>query len=521
MFGPVIRVLRGCGYTDENMQASPYDWRIPPKFLEARDGYFTKLAVMIERVVTRTGKKVALLSHSMGYRVAHYFIKFVEVSPLPPPPHLLIPSLPLYLPCFFLLSQAKATHGKKWVDAHIEFLFAISPVMLGSPRSLKAALIGDKMGMDSFMTDEEVIFMARTWGSTPWLFPNGEFNEAHHASYLYSRVEGLLKMTLLSITFPEDEKYDGEFETYLTIRFAGTKLHSTARTASSGQVSVWENGEHFQLITSDPSAPTKSDVIMIDVRRRSKGLAHIFHFEIGSLAIYLNDLLTPENKFTVQTTFHLSDGSHNLLDLVNPEKKDHLPTLQLKFAWIEGSGASDRRMEGKASGPGGDVSVSVKYNGEMTDCNISEGLFSPDHKEELSNLVKEASSDAYKRLYKLTKNLRFQFEQRSLSDLIKDGARDTYSQWQEHYQKDPFYGVNNICEEMPFPKMRVVYGTHVDTEIFYFFKRKNIRKENQYDCVYELDPSGHIDGFYWYPPPPHTPPPLSHLLKIHSSPSLI
>jgi len=86
VFGPVIRVLRGCGYTDENMQASPYDWRIPPKFLEARDGYFTKLAVMIERVVTRTGKKVALLSHSMGYRVAHYFIKFVEVSPLPPPP---------------------------------------------------------------------------------------------------------------------------------------------------------------------------------------------------------------------------------------------------------------------------------------------------------------------------------------------------------------------------------------------------------------------------------------------------
>ena len=41
------------------------------------------------------------------------------------------------------------------MDLNIEFVFAASPLILGAPRSLRGVLVGDKMGMDSFLTDEE------------------------------------------------------------------------------------------------------------------------------------------------------------------------------------------------------------------------------------------------------------------------------------------------------------------------------------------------------------------------------
>lgn len=469
VFGPVIRVLEGVGYTKENMAAAPYDWRIPPRYLEKRDHFFSQLVKIVETMVKRTDHKVVLLSHSMGYRVVHYFIEFVKKN---------IPD------------------GQTWVDTHVQFLLPISPIFLGSPRPLKAVLIGDKMDMDTFLTDEEAIFMARTWGSTPWLFPNFEKNWEHVRSFLYSRVEGFLKLTLKSVTFPENQRYNGEFDTYINVRFGDSLLHSTIRTASSGQVSAWENGEHFQLITADPSSPVKSDIIIVELRRREKGIAKIFHRVIGSAVISLKELLTKDNNYTVEDSFHLHENSHNLLDLVSPHKHKHLPTLQLKLVWVGGSGVSEGRLEGKALGDNGEVSLGVKYNGEMADFHISDSLLAPERKQELTDLVKEASTEAYQKLSKMTRNFKFQFEPRSIRDLVKDGAHDSYKQWEECYLQDPLYG-SDVCLEMPFPKIKAIYGVNVDTELFYFFKRKNIRKENQYDCVYELDPAGHIDGYLW------------------------
>jgi hypothetical protein len=34
VFGPVIENLQALGYTDENLVAMPYDWRIPPFMLQ-------------------------------------------------------------------------------------------------------------------------------------------------------------------------------------------------------------------------------------------------------------------------------------------------------------------------------------------------------------------------------------------------------------------------------------------------------------------------------------------------------
>lgn len=41
VFGPLIKDLKALGYTNNNLRAMPYDWRLPPHMLEIRDQYFT------------------------------------------------------------------------------------------------------------------------------------------------------------------------------------------------------------------------------------------------------------------------------------------------------------------------------------------------------------------------------------------------------------------------------------------------------------------------------------------------
>ena len=55
VFGKVINHLKKCGYSHTNMKAAPYDWRIPPRFLETRDGYMSSLCNTIEHTYESNG----------------------------------------------------------------------------------------------------------------------------------------------------------------------------------------------------------------------------------------------------------------------------------------------------------------------------------------------------------------------------------------------------------------------------------------------------------------------------------
>ena len=58
----VIHYLQAHGYNDANLKAAPYDWRLPPQFLEERDAYFSKLAQLIHSTAVANQKKVVLLA---------------------------------------------------------------------------------------------------------------------------------------------------------------------------------------------------------------------------------------------------------------------------------------------------------------------------------------------------------------------------------------------------------------------------------------------------------------------------
>lgn len=61
----------------KDVDACPYDWRIPPGHLETRDGYFTETMKRIERMYEDNDCiPIILACHSLGSKVVHYLLNF-------------------------------------------------------------------------------------------------------------------------------------------------------------------------------------------------------------------------------------------------------------------------------------------------------------------------------------------------------------------------------------------------------------------------------------------------------------
>lgn len=147
VFGPTIDLLiNEVGYIEGfNLEAAPFDFRLPPKMLEERDGYFSKTQRRLENMYKKNdGTRVVLLAHSMGCRIVQYFLYWVEKK-----------------------------SGREWIDKHVELFFMLGGPLLGSPKTLRGMISGDKMGLEAFLNDEQALKLCRGIGSIPWLFPGG------------------------------------------------------------------------------------------------------------------------------------------------------------------------------------------------------------------------------------------------------------------------------------------------------------------------------------------------------------
>eukprot|EP00160_Parvularia_atlantis_P017448 Unigene6001_Nuclearia_a/m.18381 Unigene6001_Nuclearia_a/g.18381 ORF Unigene6001_Nuclearia_a/g.18381 Unigene6001_Nuclearia_a/m.18381 type:complete len:482 (-) Unigene6001_Nuclearia_a:282-1727(-) len=173
--------------------------------------------------------------------------------------------------------------------------------------------------------------------------------------------------------------------------------------------------------------------------------------------------------------------------------------VRVRLSWTEGSGASERRLHTSAAAEDGSgvVQMDFKLNGELSDVRIDPQLLSSASAESLGLLIKQAANEAKDKLLEMTNTFGHQFEPRTLRDIMSDGARDTYRHWEEFYNKDDLYGVNNVALEPPPVKLlRCVYGKNVQTEFMHFYRRKNTRKDRRLACPYVLDEKGLIDGPY-------------------------
>lgn len=161
----IIENLAEIGYEHKNLQMAPYDWRLSVEMLEKRDRYFTRLKNQIELMKEINGKKIVVLTHSLGATIWLYFMKWVE-------------------------SDVKGEHfsggngGKSWVNDHISSVVNIGGTFLGAPKSLSTIVSGESretamLGrietyiLELMLSKAERVDLFRTWTGGLAILPKG------------------------------------------------------------------------------------------------------------------------------------------------------------------------------------------------------------------------------------------------------------------------------------------------------------------------------------------------------------
>eukprot|EP01127_Copromyxa_protea_P021560 TRINITY_DN7454_c0_g1_i1.p1 TRINITY_DN7454_c0_g1~~TRINITY_DN7454_c0_g1_i1.p1 ORF type:complete len:932 (-),score=165.06 TRINITY_DN7454_c0_g1_i1:108-2765(-) len=167
VMGPIINNLKFLGYSDHNLRAAPYDWRVPFHVLEARDAYFSRLESTVQEQFVNTGHPVLVVTHSMGCKLFHYFLMFKKSQP----------------------------GGQEWIDKYIHTFWAVGAPWLGAPKALNSVVSGVESGLEAFLKPQEQMALIRSLGSNPALFPISYrfHNTFPHGFNTYFYVSGMLQ----------------------------------------------------------------------------------------------------------------------------------------------------------------------------------------------------------------------------------------------------------------------------------------------------------------------------------------
>jgi Lecithin:cholesterol acyltransferase len=228
VFGPMIRALKQVGYEDGvNLDAAPYDWRLPPCALETRDAYFTRTMDDIERLYkTNRNAPIVLVCHSMGCKVGHYLLNF-----------------------------AKQARGQQWLDKYVHTYCPIGAPHLGAPKALRSMISGDKMGLETFLSDAEGLVLGRSLGSGPWLTPAELPTTATPCTLM--RMDGAIEITLLDsigtdLFLGKREAGHRPESLKLTVAFSGTSLTTPYKSINERQEVRFDEDFTFRTAADGP-----------------------------------------------------------------------------------------------------------------------------------------------------------------------------------------------------------------------------------------------------------------------------
>eukprot|EP01052_Picozoa_sp_SAG31_P008149 SAG31_NODE_404_length_16109_cov_10.686696_5_plen_1381_part_00 len=306
-------------------RAAPYDWRLAIPHLEKRDKYFTGLMNTIEELYEdNDNKSVVIMTHSMGCKVAHYFMYWIKFT---------------------------QQDGQAWLDKHVHSMLPISGPFLGARKSFRAVLTGEDFGLGTFLTNDEVIELSRTSGSGPFLFPEGPLVDQLPVHTAFTRDDGVLLLRVNRVDLRPEyltlESAQVEVEyTKINRRDRNSKQRSTLRTKTGlSQDGVIKWNQIFQFVTNArPGAPT-TETITFSLRGRRGGESQINLLQqtkgfVASVDVPLAGLLTQQRstKATANKDGHtvrrdvgergdmFSRGSKELMEQLGEVDLDQLST---------------------------------------------------------------------------------------------------------------------------------------------------------------------------------------------------
>mmetsp|Transcript_3142 Transcript_3142/g.4523 ORF Transcript_3142/g.4523 Transcript_3142/m.4523 type:complete len:832 (+) Transcript_3142:78-2573(+) len=267
VFGPVIKALEKAGYADGvDLDAAPYDWRIPPKQLELRDLYFSNTLASIEQLSKKNGDKpVVVLAHSLGALTALYLFQF-----------------------------ALKHRGQQWIDERIDTYFVVGGPILGAATSNKSVVMGNNMGLPSaFLSSHQALIMGRSLGSSMFLMPTSgskDFgSQIDHGCpvKLKPMASPLIKqfsLLTIRVDFVDTSQVNAYFPSIrkLRIRFAVGKIkYDTIWFPPSAVPMIPGAGKHEKSVVFEiPVPPSISE-------------GETLHIELSEPAITTSDVLKP------------------------------------------------------------------------------------------------------------------------------------------------------------------------------------------------------------------------------------
>ncbi|KAI9676867.1 MAG: hypothetical protein M1817_006706 [Caeruleum heppii] len=231
IWNKILENLATIGYDPTNSFTAAYDWRLSYDNLEVRDQYFTRLKAYIETAHAISGKKAALVSHSMGSQVIFYFFHWVA-------------------------SPRHGRGGDDWVEKHVDSWINISGCMLGALKGLPAVLSGEMKdtaqlnafavySLERFLSREERTDIFRAMPGISSMLPKGGDAVWGNKTWAPDDIEGR----------------NVSYGTFLNFRESNSSLHSPANLTV-------EQSLDYLLTHSDPFY---RDAVL---RSYSHGVAH-------------------------------------------------------------------------------------------------------------------------------------------------------------------------------------------------------------------------------------------------------
>lgn len=445
----VTKKLRGMGYEEgKNIRGYGYDWRAPCTRLEERDGHYSKIMKDMEDLVaTNGGKKIVVITHSLGGVCAHYFFHWVAKSP-----------------------QGQARGGVEWLSRHIHSFIPIAAPTLGAPDGSHSFLSGDEgqglAPMVMSFADRHIVI--RSWLMFGMIFPAGcglMLQPARSPHWI--RRESILRVHVLTVskTLADDETeeinsgFTGRVQLkFITPKGCKTRSH-TLKTSRQYLRTHAAFDDWFQFAwNSDQISGAKLEIKLI----RSFGLTTVTEKSITREIFPLNSL----DDGDASPTEMLISGKNQQLNLDIGKGF----TVDLTARFVSPGGHFGSELDFRNDDPGAqqcggptDVFTTKEKQKRLVE---QLGEIEGSEWEPFENKVKKGETrDAPP------------YTPINIDEfMVIDGMKHGYKNWKESYAEDAIW---RECATIapPIRRVKLVYGINVTTRVGSVFRHVTKRYE--------------------------------------------
>jgi len=376
----------------------------------------------------------------------------------------------------YFFEHAKEVKGQAWLDAHVHLWLASAAPLLGSLQAVKAALLGDRFGLDAVLSLSEALIMARSFSSTQWMFPIGKLAQGS----LFLRRQGVLQIKGLHATL-KHYKLSRTRPVQITLEVKWGKnggkhthfLESSNEDINEDDSVIFEEVNNLMHFAGPPELPQDATITatikewVIESAHPIKSGLRMFREAIKGHASRKHVIQTTDE--TLLSTVLGSQGDDGFTDvsLNIPVGSSGYPS--------DGKRAMLLGLVGcKKDPPQADT---ISFKARWLD-------YSALRREWLGSevLSKEAPSDKIS-VRHLRRPDEVVYDEIGLSQLMAmEGCKDVAEVWDKYYEEDSRFDAHGRNDCPPIRQVLSVHGVDLPTDVGYVLKLNQARfapKEGQ------------------------------------------